>query len=625
MSFFTSLKHAFGFGSTDYDEDDVEGIDARVTPLRERLDLPSGNENATGMPMPVAEAASCRQAQESLSKIGADESGADDSRHLTLGIFDGVLKVFNEALPDFLQKTVDGDAQREYLYNNLDNSTREYLERVEGDAMRRCNERWEQERRRLLMEMDELKRRATKEEEDSSEAKKQQLSAERQKRALSERVHDLEKQLASLEAENEQYMLENKSLVNKLRLTQVLGNEVLGDVEMGEKLMGMTAELDAARQELASLRHDKESSTLLLGKKDSDIAEIQSKLSERETELNNVNLSLERAVEEQKSLREEIEKLKVALEQSRVKDDIGDVMLSELNRKASEAVEESKAKARELEVVSEEKKRVEQKLHDAEQARELAVSEMNHSNSELAAVKEKYESVTGQYDALKKDYGEATARLKESLKSLEVVEEMNRQLELLEQARQSNEAYLRRQKDELMQKTEQLRQLELEKQEYSEAIKQKDEAIRRLEDISDSLRKTMENNVYEHAQAESALKSEIDRLKSMRKSRAETPVVESANVDVASDVDLGGTSFDITIGDVPNVKAHDSGRKRRGKKPGIRISAIDETLEDTDWLLATPPAAKGSEADAEVDTKDFGYKEPARKSAPDNPAQMSLW
>ena len=69
------------------------------------------------------------------------------------------------------------------------------------------------------------------------------------------------------------------------------------------------------------------------------------------------------------------------------------------------------------------------------------------------------------------------------------------------------------------------------------------------------------------------------------------------------------------------------GRKSRGaKKSKLKISAIDESIEDTDWLIATPPPpSKRKKEQADEDKPEFGYKEPARKSAPDNPAQMSLW
>ena len=47
------------------------------------------------------------------------------------------------------------------------------------------------------------------------------MGPERQNRALGERIHELEMKVTNAEAEVEQYELENKSLLNKLKVVQV--------------------------------------------------------------------------------------------------------------------------------------------------------------------------------------------------------------------------------------------------------------------------------------------------------------------------------------------------------------------------------------------------------------------
>ena len=51
------------------------------------------------------------------------------------------------------------------------------------------------------------------------------MSSERQKRALSARLHDLEVLVTSFEAEKEQYELENRSLINKLKASNVVDGD----------------------------------------------------------------------------------------------------------------------------------------------------------------------------------------------------------------------------------------------------------------------------------------------------------------------------------------------------------------------------------------------------------------
>ena len=56
-----------------------------------------------------------------------------------------------------------------------------------------------------------------------------------------------------------------------------------------------------------------------------------------------------------------------------------------------------------------------------------------------------------------------------------------------------------------------------------------------------------------------------------------------------------------------------------------KISAIDETLDSTEWLIATPPKGMVAKTTGIASDADFGYQEPPRKPTPDNAAQMSLF
>jgi hypothetical protein len=69
-------------------------------------------------------------------------------------------------------------------------------------------------------------------------------------------------------------------------------------------------------------------------------------------------------------------------------------------------------------------------------------------------------------------------------------------------------------------------------------------------------------------------------------------------------------------------KAPEPQQRRRRKKP--KISSIDETLDDTDWLVATPPEGVDARTSS-IPDNEFGYQEPKRNNPPENAAQMSLW
>lgn len=66
-------------------------------------------------------------------------------------------------------------------------------------------------------------------------------------------------------------------------------------------------------------------------------------------------------------------------------------------------------------------------------------------------------------------------------------------------------------------------------------------------------------------------------------------------------------------------------RKKRSKSTVTKISAIDETLDETEWLVATPPEGAVIKSVSIASDSDFGYQEPPRKQPPVNDAQMSLF
>lgn len=608
MSFVKTLKRAFGFSDSEMEEEELEGIDARVTPLRDRCDKTASQMREE---QPAAQTAEKTDADNDKPDGVAAASAGDDTMSAVVensvtpdAIFESVVRIFNESLPDFLHSSVDEKSQREYLYRALDASMKEYIENLTERAGKNCSQRFENERRSMQMEMDELRKKVQKEETDSSESKKLQLSAERQKRALNERLHELEKQLATLQAENEQYVLENKSLMNKLRVSALTGGSSDGgdaDAAVVEKLEELTHDIDTLKEELSAQKEltakaEREAKENLMAL-DMNRRKLASSMETWQSESTEKDELLAAARAHADKLASEVEKLREALEQAKVKDEFGGAMINELQTKAVEARD------------------------DAEQAR-----------NELLALR-------SENTRLEAERASLSEKLDEANESLRVVEDMHAQLDKLEEARMQNESVQRRQKDELLLLGEQLKRQEQEKNEYAEVLAAKENTIRTLEDQTDSLRKTIENNLYEHARAESLLRAEIDRLKAIagkqaEKQRApehteETPslISEPPIADAADTLEIFTASGEAATEKAPVPEAAEGKRKggKRGRKPKVRISAIDETIEETDWLIATPPAGKKTTQTRQEDSNEFGYKEPDRKITPDHPAQMSLW
>lgn len=597
MGFLDMMKRAMGFSVADDDELEVEGIDATVTPLRQRVLTQAKTDNSVGVAADGAPSAAFPARADDAVVDRDNEEGLEAST-----IFEGVLSQFNEALPSFIRDSVDPERQRRLLYDSLDSSIKDYFSHLEKNVERRLRIRYESESRKLQEHIDELRRKALKEEEDNSNAKNLQLSAERQKRALSERVHELEKQLASIEAENEQYILENKSMANKLRLA------AMSDRETGDpcqELLDREAEITAREERL---KEQEAAMQAQLKAMESRLDESARKLAETEA-----RVSAEESAKVA-GLEKELTILRDSLQQAKAKDELSRAMVNDLNSRAADA--------RKLAAEKEER------------AAELQ-TQLDTANEQLATL---------------------NARLVKAQEDLQVVREVQEQVTKLEENQRVSDGRLRRQADELLEKDELIRAKDADLLNKNTTLRLKDETIRRLEDQADSLRKSVETAQFEKAQTESALRGEIERLKSLKAvasdpapSQPETEITV-VPADPAPDLDL---TLDLPELVTPEAAAIAPRKPRRGRPPKPRqadnqdeppADAVkpqkndrpeDESdlslLDSTDWLIATPapeslPRPKRQRKQKAEQADDaFGYKEPVRQEPPDNPAQMLLW
>ena len=288
MSFFSGLSRLFGFGPNT-DDDDTEYTDDTTT-------------------APTATAASD-------SAPASDPAG--EQQEMTRRIFDKVVEIVNASLPDFLAKSVDPEKEKQYIFEALDASMREYILSLDDAARQRCQALWQSERDQLHTEMDKLKEQARQLEEKRSAMRERQLSADRQKRALSERVHDLEAQILKLEAEREQLELENKSLINKAKVATVYETEL---EEMRHRLAEAAAGASATP---------------------ADTSALEAALKEAEQ----LKAQVAQLAEERDRLAADAKRMADAHEAAQVKGEMDSAMQSELRKTAAEAT----ARVRELE------------------------------------------------------------------------------------------------------------------------------------------------------------------------------------------------------------------------------------------------------------------------------------
>ncbi|MBD5245131.1 MAG: hypothetical protein HDS55_00055 [Barnesiella sp.] len=506
MSFFNSIKRMFGFG-----EDDIEeeiGIDATVTPR-------------SAMVNDVTEDESTEQAVDETTVDLPEETPVNID-----GIFEHVLKVFNETLPPFLKESVDAEAQRKFLYDTLDESVKKHLEEVRASMSERMEQVKLQEMTRLRKQLHEAGEKAKKNEETAGERKRQQLSAERQKRALTERIHDLENKINELHAEREQFELENKSLVNRLRVYSVQDEDV-----------------NVLREQVISLQEQLKNAA---GRPEGD--------------------SATQPVEGTVVSDQEMEQLKM-------KQEMADTMINDLNRTAAELRQQLAAE-------QDNSAQLSSLVNQAEQTH-------NDDVDKLSSCQQQIDEMSRNMALLSEELQATQQELAEANENLSMMDEIREQLEKL---------------DEIMgKKNARIKDL----QSQNEQLKKRNDS---LTDELISLKKTIESNLISQARSESELQREIETL---RDELARVP--GNRNV-----IDEGDTL------DIPMMADRPRRRGRKSQQPSVKISAIDESLESTDWLVATPPKGTPTLPGISADTE-FGYKEPVHKTPPENDAQMSLW
>lgn len=232
MSVKTALMRAFGFQpSYSDDEDETTEYVSALPPAR-----PTAANAHTDNIQPDEEQP-------------VDEPLEMSSPEFPMTVFDGLLQVFNEAQPDFIRKCLDMDAQRRYLYDSMDSSFKEYIQQLQSEAMTFAEKKCAAMLHNHSAEMQQLRDKLASAEKRLDEQKQQTMSATRQKRAMNDRLRDLEQQVEAAQAEKDQYALETKSLLNKLKVAQVRGSEPADNTDSdAETEQYRTAAEEANRQ-----------------------------------------------------------------------------------------------------------------------------------------------------------------------------------------------------------------------------------------------------------------------------------------------------------------------------------------------------------------------------------------
>lgn len=241
MSIFSRLQRALGFSYEDEEPDHYEPLQSgTATALAVSDSSSSGRSQAEGTTEDDGEDPGKRD------KETRQEHGAPDIDI----IFQGVVEFLNRELPPYIRQSLNEETQRRYIYSNLDSAVREYLGRLVEAEKKSVQSTREREKDKMRRNYEESKEKLKVLEEQLARETEKAMSHERQKRALSLRITDLESKIAALDAEREQYDLENRSLMNRLRAAEVRASWSGNADEINQKV----EELDRKSSELEALK-----------------------------------------------------------------------------------------------------------------------------------------------------------------------------------------------------------------------------------------------------------------------------------------------------------------------------------------------------------------------------------
>ncbi len=288
MSVKTALMKAFGFRSSDDDEDDMPGY-VSAAPVQRHTAGETPTDNQPG----ISQQPDCE------SSAGQIQNSPGEFKSMPLtefppAVFDGLIEVFNQAQPDFIQKCLGTEAQRQYLYEKMDASFKEYIGQLKMEAAQFAENKCSHMMKSYTDEFQQLRDKLAATERRLEDQKQQCMSATRQKRAMSSRVSDLEQQLESARAEKEQYALETKSLLNKLKVAKVREGSSDSDLDN----LQYKAAAEEANRRVSELNAQAAANQIELEKLTVRLEALNNKLAESEECAAGLRLELEQSRKE---------------------------------------------------------------------------------------------------------------------------------------------------------------------------------------------------------------------------------------------------------------------------------------------------------------------------------------
>ena len=565
MGLFNGLKRALGLSDDYEEEDDLEGMDSNyrtpyVNPFKK------GDDTVTDL-------SSLAPREEASVVVNEPQPVAEVEEKLPDGVFDGIITIINGNLPEFVRDCIDIEKERKAVYVAMGPQFRDYVRNLRRSSLDEARQQWVDERTRLTSKISQTELRAEEAVKKANEIKDRLMSEERQRRAIVERSHDLEARIADLEAQHEQDQLQNKGLLNKVKVMQLKADEAQKDAE---EITRLSALVNEQRRQLM--------------------------------EANDAEVRMAELSTENENLRADIEELKQKADTTAIEDEykskmeVANALINELRSTAAAKEQEAKALSEKLVVATNEITGLQDDLKAAQEELEIA-AEIQEKIEQFEVIKERKDAEIRNLRnqlAQSKDADIAAASANSALaQSRSECDALKAQLAEL-QKKVAEQAEVSRAHD--VDTANQIDRLKTTADKAEKARKamsgELDEARARVDELTATLNRYKADNMSFDVQ--------VKNLKANIKDR-DAEIGELRRMLDAKGVEVG--EIDITPFNADEI----------GDEDASVVSAIDD-IDNIDWLMPSPPS--------EPEEKPAEEPEREERRQPSNEigaAQMSLF
>ena len=568
MGFFNKLKSALGYSDSEYDEDDeLDGFSpAHRTPYVNPFKKDETMPDLSDLEQP-AEAAPTAVAEVKSAPVAEVEEKLPD------GVFDGIITIINGNLPEFVRDCIDIEKERKAVSVAMGPKFRDYVLNLRRTSLEEARTQWIDERNALTGKLAQSNQRADEAVRKASEIKDRLMSEERQRRAIVERSHDLEARIADLEAQHEQEQLQNKGLLNKIKVMQL---QVTDSQKDAEEITRLNKLINDQRTRLAK------------------IVDLEAQIAE----LNAENDSLKQQLDE---MQQSAEAQEIA-DEYKSKMEVANALINELRSTAAAKEQEAKALSEKLVVATNEITGLQDDLKAAQEELEIA-AEIQEKIEQFEVIKERKDAEIRNLRnqlAQSKDADVAAASANSALaQSRSECDALKAQLAEL-QKKVAEQAEVSRAHD--VDTANQIDRLKTTADKAEKARKamsgELDEARARVDELTATLNRYKADNMSFDVQ--------VKNLKANIKDR-DAEIGELRRMLDAKGVEVG--EIDITPFNADEI----------GDEEASVVSAIDD-IDNIDWLMPSPPS--------EPEEKPAEEPEREERRQPSNEigaAQMSLF